>query len=246
MCGRFVSASPPDELARYFGASVLDETLATGEAGETAFEPRFNVAPSATVLAVLERDDPDAGLDRRVEALHWGLIPFWAKDKKIGNKMFNARSETLASKRAFARSFAKRRCLIPVDGFYEWQRIDDAKQPVFIHRVDGDPFAFAGIWESWRGPDRSDEPLRSCSIITGEPNTKMADYHNRMPVMLAPDAWKQWLDPSYDDLAELEKLFVPAPSELLEIYPVSTAVNNARNTGSQLADRLEPATEAGS
>ncbi len=144
---------------------------------------------------------------------------------------------------------------VPVDGFYEWQVLPDEtgetdsktesgkpakprKQPVFIHRADGDPFAFAGIWETWRGPDRNDPPLRSCSIITGEPNDKMAAYHNRMPVMLAPDVWDQWLDPDNRDIESLESLFVPAPSELLEIYPVSTAVNNARNQGSQLTDRL--------
>ncbi len=260
MCGRFVAASPPGDLAQYFGAMAPDEQLLERE-------PQFNIAPSASVLAVLERalpgedqsDDNPAGPVRRIEELHWGLLPIWAKDKKIGNKMFNARSETLATKGAFKSAFAKRRCLIPVDGFYEWQVLeaeDEAedkeegdskkkakprKQPVFIHRVDGDPFAFAGIWETWRGPERNDEPLRSCSIITGEPNDKMAHYHNRMPVMLAPDVWDQWLDPAFNDLEALEQLFVPAPSELLEIYPVSSAVNNARNQGSQLADRLASA-----
>lgn len=240
MCGRFVSASPPQELAQYFGTSAPDagllETLA----------PRFNIAPSAPILAVLElpEEPSDESFDRRIEALHWGLLPFWAKDKKIGNKMFNARSETLATKGAFAKAFAKRRCIIPVDGFYEWKVIENTsgkptKQPVFVHRVDGDPFAFAGIWETWRGPDRTDDPLRSCSIITGSPNEKMAEYHNRMPVMLSPDSWDRWLDPTFDDIAALEELFIPSPSELLEIYPVSTAVNNARNQGSQLADRLD-------
>ncbi|MEE9414628.1 MAG: SOS response-associated peptidase, partial [Acidimicrobiales bacterium] len=234
MCGRFVSATPPDELARYFGAEAPAEQL---------LEPSYNVAPTATVFTVVERANdraPDAEVSRQIETMHWGLLPIWAKEKKFGNRMFNARCETLAEKNSFKPAFRKRRCIIPVDGFYEWMVVpsDDVeaaeqtkkpkKQPVFIRRGDGDPFAFAGLWERWRGPDRDGELLESCTIITGSPNDKMAHYHHRMPVMLPPDAWDTWLDPSLDDLETLAEFFVPAPSELLEIHPVSTEVNNAR------------------
>lgn len=241
MCGRFVSATPPDELARYFGAEAPTETL---------LEPSYNVAPSATIFTVVERspaDDAEGASSRCLETKHWGLLPMWAKEKKLGVRMFNARSETLAEKNAFKPSFKKRRCIIPADGFYEWmvlppddeanegsKRAKPAKQPVFVRRRDGDPFAFAGLWERWRGPDRQDELLESCTIITGSPNDEMAKYHDRMPIMVPPDAWDTWLDPAVDDLELLTELFVPAPSELLEIYPVSTEVNNARNQGSQL------------
>ncbi len=254
MCGRFVSATPPDELARYFGAETFVDP---GDPGDPV-GPRFNIAPSASVYTVIETEEA-----RRIETAHWGLLPIWAKEKRVGYRMFNARAETLAEKSAFKRSFAKRRCLIPADGFYEWKVLKDepgstgtgspgdtgkpnkrggnskpAKQPVFIHRADGEPFAFAGLWDVWRGPERKDPPLVSCTIITGEPNEKMADYHDRMPVMLPPSAWDTWLDPTFADLGRLQEFFVPAPSSLLEIYPVSTEVNNARNQGDHLANPL--------
>ncbi len=241
MCGRFVSATPPDELARYFGADAPLETL---------LEPNYNVAPSATVFAVRERrvtkDNKDtkdtkdtvAPVRRTVDELRWGLIPFWAKEAKIGNKMFNARSETLDSKPAFKRTFGSRRCIVPVTGFYEWAK--PSKQPVFIQRADGDPLALAGLWESWRGPDRDQEPLHSCTIITGKPNAKVAEFHDRMPVVLPPTAWQDWLDPSFDDTAALAELFTPCPSELLRIHPVRKDVNNSRSSGAQLIEAYDP------
>jgi putative SOS response-associated peptidase YedK len=230
MCGRFVSSSPPDELAKYFDTEKVEES---------AIEPSYNVAPSNDVYVVVE-----SGGVRRLDSFHWGLIPFWAKDVKTGNKMINARAETVAEKNAYKHAFKKRRCIIPADGFYEWKKIpgQKTKQPYFIERADGEPFAFAGLWEMWRPKDKEgdSEPIRSCTIITGEPNEKMAEIHDRMPVMLPPSAWDAWLDPENDDLETLGKLLVPAPASLITMHPVSTAVNNVRSKGAELTDPYDP------
>ncbi len=159
------------------------------------------------------------------------------------------RADTLAEKSAYKAAFRKRRCLIPADGFYEWhKRAAPAtgkgkvpKQPFFIHRPDGEPYAFAGLWELWRGPDRDGEPLRSCTIITTEPNSAMAAIHDRMPVILPASAWDTWLDREVDDLDLLGKLLVPAPAELTAMHPISTAVNDVRNDGAQLIEAVSAA-----
>ena len=229
MCGRFVSASPPDEIAKYFAAEAKPEQL---------LEPSYNVAPTQDVYVVVE-----TGGTRTLATFHWGLVPIWAKDISVGNKMINARADGLATKNAYKRAFARRRCIIPVDGFYEWKKIpgQKTKQPVFIHRVDGEPLALAGLWEVWRGPDKdSDEVLRSCTIITGDPNDKVAEVHDRMPVILPPSAWATWLDPENQDLDAVGKLLVPAPSDLLEIRAVSTLVNNVREKGPELLAPFDP------
>jgi putative SOS response-associated peptidase YedK len=239
MCGRFVSSSPPDELAKYF---------AVEDVAEQVLEPSYNVAPTRDVYVVFE-----TGGVRRLDAFHWGLVPFWAKDPSVGNKMINARADSVTSKNTYKRAFAKRRCLIPADGFYEWRTVpgQKAKQPYYIERTDGEPLAFAGLWELWRPKDAPEgddsQLLRSCTIITGEPNEKMAAIHDRMPVMLPPSAWSAWLDPTNDELETLGKLLVPAPSDLMTIHPVSTAVNNVRNDGPELTDPADPeaATELG-
>ena len=230
MCGRFVSASPPDEIARYFDAA----------APEALLEPSYNVAPTNDVYAVLA----DGGV-RRVDAFHWGLVPGWAKDPKVGSRMINARAETVATKNAFKPALKRRRCLVPADGFYEWRKVPGArrKQPYFVHRPDGEPFAFAGLWEVWKGPKggeagRAGEPLRSCAIITTNANEVMAQVHDRMPVILPPSAWDEWLDPDHDDLEALGKLLVPAPASLTVLRPVSTDVNNVRNKGADLAAEI--------
>jgi putative SOS response-associated peptidase YedK len=232
MCGRYVAAAPPSEIAKYFAAAAPTETV---------LEPSYNVAPTNEVYAVVERDD-----ERRLEPLRWGLVPLWAKDLAIGSKMINARAEGIAKKNAYRHAFRKQRCLIPADGFYEWKVVEGQKrkQPMFIHRVDGEPLAFAGLWETWRGPERNDEPLYTCTIITTTANETMAPVHNRMPVILPPDKWEQWLDPDMQDVDELEKFLLPAPSSLLTLYPVSTGVNHVRNKGPELiipqADVREP------
>lgn len=233
MCGRFVSASPPDEVARYFGAEVGESLVEPS----TPPESNFNVAPTTDVMAVID----DGG--RRVEAFHWGLVPRWAKDPSIGNRMINARSETIAEKNAFKSAFKRRRCILTADGFYEWTPVPGhkKKQPWFISRPDGEPYAFAGLWETWRREDEdgSFEELRSCTILTGSPNEAMSAIHHRMPVMLAPSSWDTWLDPTNDDLDALATLFTPAPSELISIRPVSTDVGNVRNKGAYLLDPIE-------
>jgi putative SOS response-associated peptidase YedK len=248
MCGRFVSSSPPDEIARYFEA----------EEPEAVLEPSYNVAPTNDVYAVTA-----TGGVRRVEAFHWGLVPSWAKDPKAGAKMINARAEGLATKNAYRAPFKRRRCIIPADGFYEWQKVPGVKRkvPHFIHRPNGEPLAFAGLWEVWRGPKSSakkgeaasgdagtgaaapsgyeDSPLRSCTIITTSANETMSELHDRMPVVLPPSAWEEWLDPTNDDVETLGKLLVPAPPELVTFHPVSTEVNKVSNKGPEL---VEPAT----
>ncbi len=228
MCGRFVSSTPPDQLAAYFGADQL---------GETLLEPSYNVAPTNEVYTVIEEDGR-----RELGTSRWGLIPFWAKDTKIGNKMINARAETIATKNAFRKPFQRQRCIIPVDRFYEWVLLDghEKKTPMRIHRVDDAPFAFAGLWDTWRDPDNDGEILRSCTILTGSPNDKIAEIHHRMPIMLPPAAWDTWLDREMRDPDKLQDLLVPAPSELMDFHPVSTDVNNPRTRGEHLIERVDP------
>ncbi len=228
MCGRFVSSSPPDEIARYFDAEPL---------AEAALEANYNVAPTSDIYVVLE----DGGI-RRVAQHHWGLVPVWAKDPGIGSRMINARSETLADKNTFKHAYRKRRCIVPVDGFYEWKKVpgQKTKQPYFIHRPDEEPLAFAGLWEEWKGAGRDGtERLRSATIITTEANETMAPIHDRMPVVLPPTAWDDWLDPDNADLESLGRLLVPAPPQILTLRPVSTDVGNVRNRGSHLTDAIE-------
>lgn len=224
MCGRFVSTSPPEELADYFGVDVVADAV---------LEPNYNVAPTTDVYAVVE----DGG-ERHLDAFFWGLVPSWAKEPKVGSKMINARAETLATKNAFKKSFQTRRCIIPASGFYEWKKLDSkTKQPMFMTRPDGAPFAFAGLWSVWRGPDHDQEPLRSVTIITTTPNEVMAPIHDRMPVILPADVWSTWLDRDYDDLGALSRLLVPSPNDIIVTTPVSTKVNSVRNNGPEL---LEP------
>lgn len=225
MCGRFVSSSPPDEIARYFDAQPP---------AEAALEPNWNVAPTNDVYVVMV----DGGV-RHLEPHHWGLVPFWATSPAIGNKMINARSEGLAEKNAFKHAFRKRRCIVPADGFYEWQKVpgQKTKQPYFIQREDHEPLAFAGLWEEWRGPDRDGQQrLRSATIITTSANETMAPIHDRMPVLLPPSAWDEWLDPANADLETLGRLLVPAPPRILTMHPVATDVGNVRNRGPHLVD----------
>jgi putative SOS response-associated peptidase YedK len=228
MCGRFVAASPPDELARYFAVDSLPEAV---------HEPRYNVAPTSDVDAVFEKDH-----ERRLDTFFWGLVPFWAKDRSVGNRAINARAETLAGSNLFKGAFERRRCLIPADGFYEWRKIEGRrkKQPVYIRRLDGEPLAMAGLWEVWRGPDRQDDPLFSCTIVTGEPNDLVAAVHDRMPVILPVQAWEEWLDRDNRDVASLARLLVPLPSDLLEMYAVGTDVNSADNDGPELIEPVDP------
>jgi len=230
MCGRFVQASSPELLVERFG---VDEPAAP------VHEPSYNVAPRASVYAVRDRAE-EQGRRRYLSELRWGLIPSWAKDPKVGDRMINARAESLADKPAYERAFRRHRCLVPAEGFYEWQRRGGRKQPMFIHRRDGEPMAFAGLWAAWRPDDATDDWVRSCTIVTTGANGTVAPLHDRMPVVLEERDWDRWLDPDAPELDALVRLLRPAPDDLLVAYPVGTAVNSADNDGPHLVDRVEP------
>lgn len=232
MCGRFVSSQPPDALAQFFGASFEGEQLPAN----------FNVAPTNDVYAVVASGDGE----RRLELFHWGLVPSWAKDVKIGSKMINARAETIGEKPAFKGLLKKHRLIVPMDGFYEWKAAGEGapltkagkpmKTPMYIHRVDGEPLAVAGLWATWRDRDAGpDAPwLHSCTLITTSANRTMEPVHDRMPVILPESAWAAWLDPTNHDTAAVRELLKPAADDVLEMHAVSTDVNNVRNKGREL------------
>jgi putative SOS response-associated peptidase YedK len=240
MCGRFVAASPPGVIAEYFSATPPPADLVPVGA-DLGYEPNYNVAPTTDVLGIVER-----GGGRECAYFYWGLLPPWADSLKVGARMINARAETLSTSGAFKRAFAQRRCLIAADGFYEWEKLSGSrrKQPYFIHRPDGEPYAFAGIWERWRGEIAGESvTVQSVSIVTTTPNAVIAKIHDRMPVVVSPKDWERWLDPTMHDTDALQRILVPAPDELFELRPVSEAVNNARNTGPRLLDRVDPPEE---
>ena len=202
---------------------------------------RYNVAPSQLVYAIAERRRTDDQPHRQLGSFRWGLVPSWAKDPSIGNRMINARAETLSSRNAYKRALVRHRCIIPADAFYEWQirELEGKRQkaPYVIRRRDGSPLAFAGLWEVWH--DAEDQPLRTCVIITTEANRLLAPIHDRMPVVLPPDAWDEWLDPENQDVSRLQKLLVPAPAKEFEAYEISTLVNNVRHEGPDLIEPIE-------
>jgi putative SOS response-associated peptidase YedK len=233
VCGRFVSVSSPDLLAERFHTDEV--SLDDG-----AKDADYNVTPRAQIYVVRRRSSGE----QQLSTARWGLVPSWAKDPRIGDRQINARAESLTERPAYRRAFAKRRCLIPADGFYEWQRRPGQrrKQPVFIRARDGEPIAFAGLWEVWREHEDADW-LRSCTIVTTTANDLLAPIHDRMPVILPESAWDTWLDSENHDTEALARLLVPAADDLLELWPVSTLVNTPRNNGPEL---LEPqASEAG-
>ncbi len=215
----------PDELAEAFPWLTLDAKLSAAGA-------RYNIAPSQPISII-----PNTA-EKQLTFVIWGLIPFWAKDSKIGHKMINARAETLAEKPSFKAAYKYRRCLIPASGFYEWQATPGSKTktPHLIQMQTGEPFAFAGIWERWQAPDGSE--ILSAAIITTQPNEIVAPIHNRMPVILPPDAYTQWLAPGESHPDTLSHLLSPFPANNMEAYPVSTLVNNPANNGPEC---IEPA-----
>ena len=221
MCGRYTQTATPEVIAEHFH---LDEP--------PLLKLRYNIAPSQHVATI--RLNPDAAT-RECIMLRWGLIPSWAKDPKIGNQCINAKAETVAEKPSFRSAFKKRRCLVIADGFYEWQFQGKQKQPMWIGLRDRRPFAFAGLWEYWSPKDG--EPIESCTIITTEPNALMQSIHNRMPVILSPASYDQWLDPTVQHMEPLKALLRPYSSEEFMAYPVSTLVNNPRHDAPQC---LEP------
>jgi putative SOS response-associated peptidase YedK len=227
MCGRFTLHTDPRILAKLFG---LDET--------PYLAPRYNIAPTQPVAIVrLGRDGT-----REWTYVQWGLVPSWAKDPDIGARMINARSETVAEKPSFRAAFKRRRCLVPADGFYEWQKRGSQKQPYYITVQDGDPFAIAGLWEYWEGADGS--ALESCTLLTTEPNQKLAEIHNRMPVILRPDDFSEWLGDGTElrpsEQSPLFHLMRAYDEDAMQVTPVSRYVSNSRNEGPEC---IEPLTD---
>jgi len=260
MCGRVVTTSSPGELSE---CMAVDEIVATLDGLD------HNVAPTGQLPIVWDEGggnprEPPSGRTcgdrvRRLGTARWGLVPPWAKDPSVGGRMFNARAETVAEKPSFRSAFAHRRCLVPIDGFYEWGPAPaggpSRKQPWFVHRADGRPMVLAGLWERWSppgglpagddGPDGRDSApvLHTCTVITVEANADMAPVHHRMPAVLEPGQWADWLEPDGDDPLHLGSLLLPAPAGCLERYRVDRRVDNARNKGPELLKPVAPGTD---
>ena len=218
MCGRFSQQRPASELAEIFSAEpIVDDP-----------GPRYNVAPTDEALVVVQREDR-----RGVTSYRWGLIPHWADSAKVGSRMFNARAETLVGAPAFRDAFQRKRCLVPVECFYEWRREGAVRQPYTIGRADGAPLVLAGLWDGWRDP-ATDTVRRSFTIITSGPNEAMATIHNRMPVILPEADWDAWLDGRFADRGRLLAMLEPRDEPELAITAVSQLVNNVRNDGPEL------------
>jgi putative SOS response-associated peptidase YedK len=214
VCGRFAFYSPSEATAALFGVSASMEV-----------QPRYNIAPTQYIAAI--RDGSDG---RELAMLRWGLVPSWAKDPSIGNRMINARAETVAEKPSYRAAFRHRRCIVLADGFYEWRRESDAKTPYFISLASGNPFALAGLWENWNDKS-SGEALQTTTLITTAANAFMQPLHHRMPLILQPDAATEWLAGSAN---LLEQAADQTPA--LQAWPVDRRVNNARNEGEELID----------
>ena len=223
MCGRFTLIEPIPWLAEILG---LENPENVG-----SVPPRYNVSPGTDVAIVRSRENKP----RELALARWGLVPFWAKDSDFGARTINARSETAAQKPAFRAAFRYRRCLIPADGFYEWSGSGRKKQPFFIHMENGNPFAFAGLWESWNGAEGS--VLETFSILTTEANKKLAELHHRMPVILPEASYADWLNPRENRAKVLQPLLKPYPSDAFTCYPVSERVNSPRNDDATCIER---------
>jgi putative SOS response-associated peptidase YedK len=218
MCGRYAFFSPAEAVKQVFGVDSVP-----------TMEPHYNLAPTQDVPVLREVTTGQ----RQVALLHWGLIPSWAKEQSVGNRMINARAETLTERPAFRRAFRDRRCLVLADGWYEWQATASGKQPWFIRHRDGLPIGFAGLWESWRDP-ASNQTMESCTIITVDASSALARIHDRTPAVIGPAAAGTWLDPARHDTAALAALLAPVNGQEFQAYPVSRAVNSPRNEGAEL------------
>lgn len=222
MCGRYSLFADFRKIEERFGESTFEED---------EYEPSYNIAPSQQILTVI-----NDGSKNRLGYLKWGLVPPWAKDTKIGFKMINARAETVHEKPSFREAFQKKRCLVIADSFYEWKRTDDRKVPMRIKLKSDEPFAMAGIWETWKSS--KGERVHTCTILTTVPNGLMESIHDRMPVILKPEDEKIWLDTSIQDINQLKSLLVPYEEGVLEAYEVSEAVNSPRNNSLELIQRV--------
>lgn len=229
MCGRFARYSLSREIERYFNAQPFSFEI----------QPNYNVAPTQEIPVIIQHED-----DRHIKKRHWGLVPFWAKDISIGSRMINARVETVTSKPAFRAALKQRRCLIPANGFYEWFGKSGNKQPYFFHLPSGEPLAFAGLYEIWEDKEAPPEagPYKSCTIITTNASESVKDIHNRMPLILKPEAYEEWLDPSNKEPAKIEELLKTAYVKELKRYAVSKLVNQVGNNKKEC---MEPLKEGG-
>ena len=221
MCGRFSSLLSPDLLVDLYGVPTPQE-----------LEFRYNIAPTQKVLAVRQ----DAAGERYLSVVRWGLVPYWAKELSIGSKMINARCEDVFEKPAFRQAIRTRRCIVPASGFYEWCTTADGRIPHYITMQDGSPFSFAGIWESWADPDG--HAVETCAILTTAANSLIETIHDRMPVILHPTEFDLWLDRAVNDPYELQRVFQPYPSDVMQIWPVSPVVNNSRHESSECIEPL--------
>ena len=222
MCGRYTLRARLNQLLQIYGAQ-----------SDVELEPRYNIAPTQDVAAVRATSDATA---RELVRLHWGLIPSWADDPKIGNRMINARGETVAKKPSFRSAFKRRRCLVLADGFYEWRKEGKTKQPYYIRMKDQASIAFAGLWERWK---KNGLEIESCTIITTSANQLMSELHDRMPVILSGQDIDTWLDPTINDAETLQPMLDPYPSEEMEAYPVSTLVNSPKNESNECVEPID-------
>ena len=220
MCGRFAQKSDPKRIAKQFGVSEVP-----------AAEARYNVAPTQDLLCVREGGD-----GREMTFFKWGLVPSWAKDPSMGSRLINARSETVTEKPAFREAFKRRRCIVPADGFYEWQRQGGRRQPYFFRMRDEAPFGFAGLWDRWEGEDG--RVLNSCTILTTEANEAVRPVHDRMPVILPPADYDLWLEQDVRKRDLLAELLRPYPASEMTSHPVSPAVNSPRSQGESLIEQV--------
>ena len=215
MCGRFVQFSSIRTLENYFNIQTTPNEVV----------PSYNIAPTQKIPVIVKKED------YHLQRMYWGLVPSWAKNLSSASRLTNARAETVATKPSFRAAFKKRRCLIPADGFFEWKGEKGKKQPWFISLPSGQPFAFAGLWEIWKGkqalPDQSD--YRSCTIITTEASKSVQDIHHRMPVILQPEAYDKWLDPDNQDVKQLESILQTKLIREFKSHPVSKLVNRVQN-----------------
>lgn len=224
MCGRFTNQAKYDEIEKEFKVASLNSRL---------LPPRFNIAPTQPIEVVSMPESVWI-----LSQLRWGLIPFWAKDEKIGNKLINARAETLSEKPSFREAFKSRRCIIPASGFYEWKKQSDgAKQPFYFFLKDKKVFGFAGLWESWID-QKTGGRLESCAIVTTEANETLKPVHDRMPVILKPENYTQWLDAKENDTEKLQKFLAPYPADRMDSYAVSKRVNNPESDSPELIQPL--------
>lgn len=220
MCGRFARKSDPRHLAKEFGVAEVPTV-----------EASYNIAPTHDILAVRQGGD-----GREMTLFKWGLVPSWAKEASMGARLINARAETVAEKPSFREAFKKRRCVIPADGFYEWQRRGSRKQPYFFRMKDERPFGFAGLWERWEGGDG--EVLDSCTILTTEANEALRPVHDRMPVIIHPEDYELWLGAGERERLTLRELLRPYPSEEMAGHPVGMLVNSPSNRGAELISEV--------